>query len=373
MKQTISIPLPEKILNFLRNEAVLSIAFILALVSSLFAMPKLEYIDFKVLILLFNLMIVVAAFKEYNLLDYLATSILKKCTNYKSICFALVTITLLSSMIVTNDVALITFVPLTIVICKKANISSLKIIILQTIAANLGSSFTPMGNPQNLYIYSYFNINPIEFFKLTMPLLIVSIIFLIILMSRVDKKKLDITLKEVSITNKNKLFVFISLFIFILLSVFHLIDYRIAFLVTALVVLLLNNKLFKKVDYSLILTFIFFFIFIGNISSMDSIKVFMENLLASKSGTYFSSILLSQGISNVPCTMLLSNFTTFYKELLLGVNIGGLGTIIASMASVISYKLYQKDNALEGNKFIKIFSIYNVLGLIILIPIFYLL
>lgn len=371
MKQTISLPLSEKILNFFRNEAVLSIAFILAIVSSIFALPKLEYIDFKVLILLFNLMIVVAAFKEYNLLDYLATSILKKCTNYKSICFALVSITLISSMIVTNDVALITFVPLTIVICKKANISSLKIIILQTIAANLGSSFTPMGNPQNLYIYSYFNINPIEFFKLTLPLLIVSIIFLLVLMHKNDKKKLNIKLNEVKINNKNKLYIFIALFIFILLSVFHLIDYRIAFLATIIIVFLLNNKLFKKVDYSLILTFIFFFIFVGNISSINSIKAFMNNLLASENGTYFASILLSQGISNVPCTMLLANFTPYYKELLMGVNIGGLGTLIASMASVISYKLYQKDNAVAGNQFIKIFTFYNVLGLIILIPIFF--
>ena len=165
-------------LEFLKKESVLVIALSLAIISCFIATPKLSYIDFKVLILLFNLMIVVAAFKELKVLDNIAVGLLKRCNSYKSISTALVFITFVSAMVVTNDVALITFVPLSIVIAKKADISVLKIVIFQTLAANLGSSFTPMGNPQNLFMYSFYNLTPMDFFKITSPVLFLSIIFL---------------------------------------------------------------------------------------------------------------------------------------------------------------------------------------------------
>lgn len=355
--------------NLLKNEVVMSLAATLALVSSFITLPKIEYIDFQVLVLLFNLMIVVAAFKELKVLDFISINLLNRCKSYRSISFSLILITFFFSMIVTNDVALITFVPLALIICKKANISSLKIIIFQTLAANLGSAFTPMGNPQNLYIYSYFNITPEEFFKITAPLVILSLFFLIVINIKSDKNKLTFVLDKVEINNKKDVIYFSLLFCLILLSVFHLINYRVTFALTIIVVYLLNKELFKKVDYSLLLTFIFFFIFIGNISSLDSVQSFMSKLLNSKEGTLFSSIILSQGISNVPATMLLSGFTDYYKELLIGVNIGGMGTLIASMASVISYKLYVKENINLSGHYMKIFTFYNLLGLAIMIPI----
>ena len=151
-------------IEFLKKECVLVIAVTLAILSSFISIPKLSYIDFKVLILLFNLMVVVAAFKELKVLDSIAIGLLKKCNTYTSISLALVFITFISSMIVTNDVALITFVPLSIVIARKANINVLKIVVFQTLAANLGSSFTPMGNPQNLFIYSFYNFKSYRLF-----------------------------------------------------------------------------------------------------------------------------------------------------------------------------------------------------------------
>ena len=168
-------------IEFLKKECVLVIAVTLAILSSFISIPKLSYIDFKVLILLFNLMVVVTAFKELKVLDSIAIGLLKKCNTYTSISLALVFITFISSMIVTNDVALITFVPLSIVIARKANINVLKIVIFQTLAANLGSSFTPMGNPQNLYIYSFYNLSPIDFFKITLPIVILAVLFLVLL------------------------------------------------------------------------------------------------------------------------------------------------------------------------------------------------
>ncbi|MBE6051568.1 MAG: anion transporter [Clostridium sp.] len=365
---TISTNLKPQLWDFFKKDTVLFISLILAIISSFISMPKIEYIDFKVLALLFNLMIVVAAFKKLKVLDTTATMLLKKCTSYRSISLILVLITFLSSMLVTNDVALITFVPLSIIICKKAKIHPEKIIIFQTLGANLGSSFTPMGNPQNLYIYSYFNLSALEFFKITLPLLLVSIVFLGILLIKVPKVKLEFELEKIAITNKKQVIYYSLLFIFILLSVFHLIDYRYAFLLTITIVFLLDKNLFTEVDYSLLLTFIFFFIFIGNISSLEWVKAFMSNILKNKNNTYFSSIMLSQIISNVPCTMLLASFTNNFKELLFGVNIGGMGTLIASMASLISYKLYVKEGY-DNSNYVKKFSFYNLLGLLVITPI----
>ena len=356
-------------IEFLKKECVLVIAVTLAILSSFISIPKLSYIDFKVLILLFNLMVVVAAFKELKVLDSIAIGLLKKCNTYTSISLALVFITFISSMIVTNDVALITFVPLSIVIARKANINVLKIVIFQTLAANLGSSFTPMGNPQNLFIYSFYNLSPIDFFKITLPIVILAVLFLVLLVFKDKKMNLSLDLEDVKIDNKRDIYLFGGLFLIILLSVFHVIDYKVTFLITIVMVLILNKKLFSQVDYSLLITFIGFFIFVGNISTMDVVKNFMEGILNSPKSTFLASVLSSQVISNVPATMLLSGFTNHFKELLLGVNIGGMGTLIASLASVISYKIYASE--FGNDNYMKSFTFYNILGLIIFVPIAY--
>ena len=356
-------------IEFLKKECVIVIAVTLAILSSFISIPKLSYIDFKVLILLFNLMVVVAAFKELKVLDSIAIGLLKKCNTYTSISLALVFITFISSMIVTNDVALITFVPLSIVIARKANINVLKIVIFQTLAANLGSSFTPMGNPQNLFIYSFYNLSPIDFFKITLPIVVLAVLFLVLLVFKDKKMNLSLDLEDVKIDNKKDVYLFGGLFLIILLSVFHVIDYKVTFLITVIMVLILNKKLFSQVDYSLLITFIGFFIFVGNISTMDVVKNFMEGILNSPKSTFLASVLSSQVISNVPATMLLSGFTNHFKELLLGVNIGGMGTLIASLASVISYKIYTSE--FGNDNYMKSFTFYNILGLIIFVPIAY--
>lgn len=367
--QTEEVKKKSSFIEFLKKECVLVIAVTLAILSSFISIPKMSYIDFKVLILLFNLMVVVAAFKELKVLDSIAIRLLKKCNTYTSISLALVFITFISSMIVTNDVALITFVPLSIVIAKKANINVLKIVIFQTLAANLGSSFTPMGNPQNLFIYSFYNLNPIDFFKITLPIVILAVLFLVLLVCKDKKINLSLDLEDVKIDNKRDVYLFGGLFLIILLSVFYVIDCKVTFLITIFMILLLNKKLFSQVDYSLLITFIGFFIFVGNISTMDLVKNFMEGILGSPQSTFLSSILSSQVISNVPATMLLSGFTNHFKELLLGVNIGGMGTLIASLASVISYKIYTSE--FKNENYMKYFTFYNILGLVIFVPLAY--
>ncbi|MEG0773481.1 SLC13 family permease [Clostridium sp.] len=358
-------------IEFLKKEIVLILALSLGIFSSFWTTPKLEYIDFKVLILLFNLMIVVAAYNDLQVLDTIAISMLKRSTSYKKLSLALVGLTFFASMLVTNDVALITFVPLTLIIGKKVNVNVLKLVIFQTLAANLGSSLTPMGNPQNLYIYSFYNIHPWEFFKITAPLMVLGIVFLFVLINTEKNSVHAFELEAINMKDKTQTIIFSVLFFIIILSVFHVIDYKITFILTIITVFILNKKLFLHVDYSLLITFIGFFIFIGNISNLHGVKSVMSTFLGSETSTYFSGILLSQVISNVPATMLLSKFTTFYKDLLLGANIGGMGTLIASLASVISYKLYANEYSYENSRYIKTFTAYNLIGLVIFVPIIY--
>lgn len=359
------------IIQYIKNEVVLFIAIILALLTSFFSIPKLSYIDFKVLILLFNLMIVIAAFKEFNIMNYIASIFIKKCSSYKSLTIALISMCFFSSMIVTNDVSLITFVPLTLIICSSISINPIKIIVFETIASNLGSSLTPMGNPQNLFLYSYFNISPIEFFKITLPLTLISLILLLIFTLKGKNYKLNVEISKTVIKNKKLSIIFFLLLIIILLSVFHIINYKIVFVITIITTIIFDKKLLIKIDYSLLITFIGFFIFIGNISSIESIRIFISNILNNNLTTYIGGIISSQFISNVPATMLLSGFTDSYKELLLSVNIGGLGTLIASLASVISYKLYSKEFKSESKLYLKEFTKYNFIFLVILAPIIY--
>lgn len=353
----------------LQREIVFTISLFLALLTSIITKPKLEYINFQVLILLFNLMIVICAFERLKVLDKIAIKILSKNQNLRGVSFVLVGLCFIFSMFITNDVALITFVPLTLIIAKKACFDPMKIIILETLAANIGSSLTPMGNPQNLYLYSFFNIGAVTFFKATMYFVLIGVLWLLMLNYRVSNEKLIFDLDKIKIKNKRSIIIFCCLFLFILFSVFHLIDYRIVFGVTIVVSFIMEKELFKELDYILLFTFICFFVAIGNLSNMESINKIMNGLLKSSTSVYFASIFFSQFISNVPCAILLSQFTGSWKEVLLGVNIGGMGTIIASLASLISYKFYAKEY--DGKKYLFKFIKYNFSSLIVFTIIFY--
>ena len=356
----------KKIFGIFKGQIVLIIASVLAIITSFISKPKIEYIDFRVLIILFNLMIIVAGFKKYNVLDNIASKIINRCKSERGLKIALVFITFFAAMLVTNDVALITFVPITLIIGRRLNIDIIKTTVLQTIAANLGSSLTPMGNPQNLYIYSHYKISAIEFFYITYKLVLMSLILLIIMISLQKNNKITVQYKGKKIENIKTVFIFMVLFVFVILSVLNLIDYRIIFIITLVCTLIIDRELYKNVDYSLLLTFVSFFIFIGNVSNMNSIRNVIEPIVNLKTNTYIISILLSQIISNVPATMLLSSFSNCYKSMLLGVNIGGLGTLIASLASLISYKLFAKEYKDKTSKYFIEFTKYNIIGLIIL-------
>ncbi|WP_144548307.1 SLC13 family permease [Bacillus sp. X1(2014)] len=344
---------------FLKKDIVFTASLVLAATSCLIYPPKLEYINFQVLVILFSLMLTIKALEELRFLDKFAIAIINKCNNSRSVSAILILLCFFSSMFVTNDVALLTFVPLTLVVSRKTQMPMMETIIFQTIAANIGSSLTPMGNPQNLFIYSHYGIQPFPFFSTVLFMAVLGISSLFFLIKKMQNRELKVVLNPVPLDDWKKPVVWGLVLAIIFASIFGVVSYQVAFLVTLMTVIILNVKLLIKIDYLLLLTFICFFIFIGNISNSSTLQAFANSSLKDTTTVYFSSILLSQFISNVPASMLLAEFTTDWKPLLLGVNIGGLGTIIASLASVISYKLFIQANPTESKKYLIKFSIYN--------------
>jgi Na+/H+ antiporter NhaD/arsenite permease-like protein len=264
-------------------------------------------------------------------------------------------------MWITNDVALITFVPFAILILTMADKMDylIRIVVLQTIAANLGSMLTPVGNPQNLYLYSYYNVPIGEFFSITFPFVAFSALLLCICICFIPKEHISFTLQNDKKTNQNRpyrIFLYGVLFLVCLACVLRFIDYRITVLLVFFSILLLDRKVLKRVDYFLLLTFVFFFLFVGNIGSIPTVRETLASLL--KSRELFVSVLASQLISNVPAAVLLSAFTGEHKALILGSDLGGLGTLVASLASLISYKFYCRTAIAEKGRYLKIFTFY---------------
>lgn len=364
MKESVAVKHEKKLkihftFSFLKKDPILSISLSLAILSCLIHTPEWRFIHFNVLISLFNLMLAVKAFEKLKLLDKIAVMILSKCQTSKRISAILILLCFFSSMFITNDVALLTFVPLTLMIGKKAEINLIETIILQTIAANIGSSLTPMGNPQNLFIYSYYGLKPQAFFLTILLLGGIGILLLFLLILQLKNSTLQIALPAISVENRSKTVIWGIIFCLIIASILGFISYVLAFFTTLLAVFLLDRELIGKIDYGLLLTFICFFIFVGNLSSIGIVRTVAGEALKSPDSVYFSSILLSQFISNVPASILLAKFSLNWQPLLLGVDIGGLGTIIASLASLISYKLFITKKPLESKRYFIKFSLYN--------------
>ncbi len=425
--------------DFFKKQIVFVVALLLAVISTIIFKPSgreiLRAIDFRSLSILFSLMVVVQAFSLNGAFTFLSLKIISGVKKSWLLIFALVCMCFFFSMFITNDVALITFVPLTISVLQSAGLSSLILItiVLQTLAANLGSMLTPVGNPQNLYLFNLMKCDVWAFIKIMLPyscasffLLIICIFFVRGFLRRrrvcaltgevavletgsgltgevtvsgtgiASPKEASLSetspaspkearlsetspasSKETSLSKtlasqsqtpvpflKVKLFLFSLLALLSLLTVFNFIPYYVTLPLVLVCIFFAERQALKKVDYILLLTFVGFFIFTGNLSHSQKISFFISSVLQKRE--ILCGIISSQVISNVPAAILLSGFTQNLKELTVGVNLGGLGTLIASMASLISFKFYAGLENSNGAKYILIFSILNILFLVIL-------
>lgn len=359
----------QTLVQFLRSQTVLVVSAVLALVSCFLVPPSLSYVsyvDWRVLGLLFSLMAVVAGLRTAGTFRVLTEFLLRKVNSMRVIALLLVLLCFGFSMFLTNDVTLITLVPFTLLVFRQMTGSEKALVhtlVLETLAANLGSMLTPIGNPQNLYLYSQYDLSLGTFFRTMAPYTALSLVLLVVL-TLVLVPGGAASLSEGSTFHsfhRKTFFVYAALFLLCLLSVARVLDWRVLLVAVLAVVVLENYRLLRMVDYSLLLTFVFFFVFIGNVGSLADVREFLENAVGGREVE--TGILASQVISNVPAALLLSKFTTDGTGLLVGVNLGGLGTLIASMASLITYRLYAAtDRAMKGRYFGE-FTLWNVVFL----------
>lgn len=360
-----------QIISIIKKDIVLSAAIIFSLLSMFFVKPDREYlgyIDFRTIGLLFALMAVVAGFNAMGVMRKIAESIISRVKSTRLLLTVLWGLCFFSSMIITNDVSLITFVPLAISVLTMCNKYELIIytVVLQTVAANLGSMLTPMGNPQNLYIYNYFNLRMGEFLIITLPVIAVSFIMLLTATLFVKQESLKVNVK-IGKTDGDGLHIIMysCLGIICILAVLKVIDYRIAVIVTAICLIIFDRKILKRIDWLLLVTFCAFFIFVGNIERIEMISSFINGFMTGRE--LVVSLCASQFISNVPAAVMLCGFTDNYRELILGTDIGGLGTLVASLASLISFKIYSVIEGADIKRYLSVFTLVNIVFLAILV------
>lgn len=355
---------------FVRKNTVMVVALVAAVVTSFIVPVDAEYIgyfDFKTLSCLFSVLAVVCALKNINFFYMLARKVVMCFKTVRWSVIALVYITFIGSMLIANDMALLTFLPLGYFVLSTTGQQKYMAFtfIMQNIAANLGGMLTPFGNPQNLYLYTKYEIPNLEFMQIMAPPFVLSITLLTLCCIVFTKQEPLTIADEPMRLSKWRTVVYLLLFALAIIIVFRWIPYWVGLIVIFVSLLILDAKALKMVDYPLLLTFVFFFIFAGNMARIDVIRTFFCALL--EKNTLVFSVLSCQFISNVPSAILLSQFTGNYADLLVGVNIGGVGTLISSLASLITFREYVKNNPGRTGYYIKQFSLFNFSFLIILV------
>lgn len=365
----------KKAADFIKAQPVLFISALLALLSMLAVPPNksyIKYINFSTVILLFSLMGAVCGFRKCGIFDRMSDSIKRKSVSLRLPVFLLINICFFSSMFITNDVALITFVPVTLMLFSDMKSHSgfplIFTIVLETAAANLGSMLLPTGNPQNIFLCSRFGISPAVLIKTLLPFGIVSYIILSVSVFLLPKIKPTSTSKEKSdkaVISKRTAVLCSMIFIISMLTVSGIINEYICLISAVILILLSDADIFRRIDYALLLTFVCFFIFTGNLGKIDAVKNLIADIIIGKE--LIVSVLTSQIFSNVPAAILLSGFTDKADLLLIGTNIGGLGTPIASLASLISFNIYSSFENSKPGKYMIVFLIFNLFLLVILL------
>ncbi len=357
--------------SFIRREPVLLAAALAALISCFFVPPDgayRNYPDLRTLALLYCLMTVVAGLRQAGLFSFLAHRLCLRAGNLRAMGVLLVLLCFFSSLLITNDVALLTFVPFAVVVLGMAGQSRalILVVVLQTVAANLGSMLTPVGNPQNLYLYSYFDLSMGDFLSFTLPVWGLSLVLILLACLLLPRDRLQLFLGEEPLLHRRELCLYLLLFAVCLSTVLRLLPWPGMLAAVVLTLLILDRKMLLKADFMLLLTFLAFFVFAGNLSRMEAVDRLLRSLLSGRE--YWTALLASQFISNVPAALLLSGFTDKAGALLLGVDVGGLGTPIASLASLIAMKLYSHAEHAHTGRFLLVFTAVNLILLVLLSP-----
>lgn len=357
----------KKIVAFFKGEMVLTIALIAALLSMLFIAPDAayaSYVDWDVLMLLFSLMAVVAGLKKCGVMDRVSQMLLGRAGDARRLCLALSLACFFSSMLLTNDVALLTFVPLTVALLSAKPGALMLTVALETVAANLGSMATPIGNPQNLYLYAHYEMPIAQFFAAVLPLTAASLVLVVAASFLVKKDGLALPEQAEGRAIGGMIWLYAAQFLLCLICVLGVLPKWVCFAAVLLSTVAADRGLLRQVDYALLFTFVCFFVFVGNLGRIEAVSAVLSRLIAGRE--LEMGIVCSQVISNVPAALMLSGFTQDAAELMRGVDLGGLGTLVASLASLISFKLYLKAPGAKAGKYLGVFTAMNLAFLAVL-------
>ncbi|MBE5959820.1 MAG: citrate transporter [Lachnospiraceae bacterium] len=355
--------------DFIKKQPVLVIAFLAMVITCIFVPVDREYIGYfnmRTLATLYCTLAVVSAFSHIHVFEILSKNIVLKLHNLRNATLGLVFITFFGSMLLANDMALLTFLPLGYYVLSSTDNKQAMAFtfIMQNIAANLGGMVTPFGNPQNLYLYSYYGIETVEFVKIMLPSFLAATVLIVVCCLFVKTTPLTLKNNENYVLDKKRTLIYSVLFVASILIVFRIVPYVLGTVMITIALLFLDKDSIKEVNYPLLATFCVFFVFSGNMARIPAVSAFFEYLLPKN--TLLFGILSCQVISNVPSAVLLSHFTGQYASLLPAVNIGGCGTLIASLASLITFSEFKKHQPEKVKEYVVKFSVINFSFVIVL-------
>lgn len=350
------------------HNPILIVAAIAALVTMVLVPPDDEYLgyfDWHTLICLFCILATLSAIGSSGLLDWVSHSIAEHVHSTRTLIVALVTVTLGCSMVLSNDMTLVTVLPLATVLLKSVHrereIPFAFIVI--TLTANLGGMLLPFGNPHNLYLYSIFHLTFGQFVGTMAPPLILSMVLIYACCRFVHTERFSYTKPDDVVISRKHALLYTALFVVCILMTVNVVPYLMGMAVVVAVLAIVDHEVFAKTDYALIMTFICFFIFSGNIARVPGVADFFASLLGS--GAFLTTLISSQVISNVPAAILISHFSNDWAGIALGSNVGGVGTPISSLATLITLRQFQKAHVGGMGRFLGKFEVYNFAFLIV--------
>lgn len=348
------------------KDRILQITVVITIISLFFARPRIADINFHTLFSVLAMLTIIQIFAYLHVLDVIAYKLTTHAKNTRRLTAIFTFLAVIAGMFLTNDITVLTLIPLYLTIAKKYKLPEILPVTLIGMGANVGAAFTPWGNPHNIFVVNQYNVSPLKFFSWSLPLLIASIILLLIFLAFVKPKPIpSVPMQDIRISIRPTILT-VAVFIFFFFGVFNIVPAYVPAIVAVALALLINPSILLHIDYALLLTFTCFFIFISDIQQIPMVVALISKTMFSKHSVFLTSIISSQFISNVPSTILIGKFTNYAEALFLGSNIGGFGSIVGSMANMLVFKSFSEHGTVSKSKFFWVFTVLEYTGLLIL-------
>ncbi|MBP2057486.1 Na+/H+ antiporter NhaD/arsenite permease-like protein [Lactobacillus colini] len=348
------------------KDRILQITVIITIISLFFARPRIADINFHTLFSVLAMLTIIQIFAYLHVLDVIAYKLTTHAKNTRRLAATFTFLSVIAGMFLTNDITVLTLIPLYLTIAKKHKLPEILPVTLIGMGANVGAAFTPWGNPHNIFVVNQYNVSPLKFFSWSLPLLVVSIFILLLFLAFVKPVDIpSVPQQDIRISMRPTILT-AAVFFFFFFGVFNVVPAYVPAIVAVILALIINPSIMLHVDYALLLTFTCFFIFISDIQQIPLIVGLISKAMFSEHSVFLTSIISSQFISNVPSTILIGRFTKYAEALFLGSNIGGFGSIVGSMANMLVFKSFVEHGSVSKSRFFWVFTVLEYIGLIIL-------